>query len=71
MEDALIGRMARAERLERLMKILHVIGGIVVSLIGMLLIWYFVDDVYGLFKGVIGLTVLLIGVFIIVLSWPD
>ena len=71
MEHALIGRMARAERLERLMKILHVIGGIVVSLIGMLLRWYFVDDVYGLFKGVIGLTVLLIGVFIIVLSWPD
>lgn len=69
MEDTLVGRMA--EGVERLMKILHVIGGVVVSLIGVLLIWYFIGDVYGFFKGIIGLIVLLVGVFIIALSWPD
>jgi hypothetical protein len=63
--------VSKLKRLERLMKWLKMAIGAGVAVIGALMMWYFLDDVLGMFKGIIGLTVLIIGLMIFTLAWYD
>ena len=63
--------VSKVKRLERLMKWLKMGVGAGVAAIGALMMWYFLDDVLGVFKGIIGLTVLIIGLMIFTLAWYD
>jgi len=53
------------------MKWAKIILGILIVLAGLFLVWTFLPEFWAMFKGLIGLALIVVGIIVVAIGWTD